>query len=166
MPEANGFERQPDMDAVVLANAPTINLGGKVFHIPRLAIVQNKVVVGCMKAMLPMMGTLEAIAKAEKTEPGSGAAFMMRNFPLDDASFDSISKAVYAACTRGYVISQAQFDLLAVGIDELMTAVVVVVQQSFAFAKKLDRGGVPAASPGEAEPGPILVPPPSGTESP
>lgn len=139
-----------------IANAPTIMLAGRPFHIPRLAIKQNRVVVAGLKVLLPLLGDLERVAneaKATIAANGSDAAAavagleMIKSFPMEGAAFDIVCDIVYAAITRGDpAFTRAEFDDLPTGVDELLLAIPTVMAQSFAFARK---GDLP---PGEAQP--------------
>jgi hypothetical protein len=129
-----------------IKNSPSIKIGGQVFYIPRLALKQNRVVVSALKMILPLISKIEVISRS----PNPGAA-MLDNFPIDDSSVELIANAVYAAITRARPdFARADFDDLEMGIDELILALPVVMQQSFAFMKTT--GGEPAAPSGEPIP--------------
>lgn len=140
-----------------IANAPTFTLAGKAFHIPRLAIKQNRVVVSGLQKLLPVISKLEDVARSVAAG-GSGAETFLSSFPLNGDTFDTLADIVYAAITRGDpTFGRDQFDDLPIGVDELLMALPVVMAQSFAFTKKPE--GTPAAPAGEA------MPPSIGTAS-
>jgi len=134
-----------------LKNAPAITIGGRVFHIPRLALAQNRVVVENMQAIMPVIGRMEIVA-ASANPP----AEIMRNFPIDAPTFAKMCDAVYAAITRGYPdFTRDQFDNgMSIGVDEIIMALPTVMSQSFAFKKK-------EASPGNGAAGEPMPAPPA-----
>lgn len=146
-----------------IANSPIISLGGRDFHIPPLAVKQNRVVVGGLKTIMPMLAAFEKFAVEAKAAAADGkidsaeAGFaMLASFPVEDGAFDALASIVYAALTRAYPsLSKAEFDDMPLGVDELLMAVPVIMAQSFAFAR---RGGAQPEQPGEAKPAPAAVP--------
>ncbi len=152
-----------------IASAPTIDLGGRTFHIPRLALAQNRVVIGNLQTIMPMLGRMQAVAstmKADKEAGGDVDISAMLNFPMDEATLDVLATVVYAAITRGAeTLSRPEFDNLPIGVDELLMAIPTVIAQSFAFTRK-KREGTPAAPAGEARTASTGTPLPSGSAEP
>jgi len=145
-----------------ISNSPAIKLGGADFRIPRLAFKQNRVVVGNLKKIMPLIATVQGMAGAAKVAITAGGEIdqsWFLNFPIDAETMDILAEVTYAAVTRAHPeMSRAQFDDLPIGVDELLMALPVIITQSFAFAKKPAGEGKPAAPAGEA-------PVPTGTLS-
>lgn len=130
-----------------IKNAPTIVLAGRVFHIPKLTSKENRVVVGALSSLLPLLSKLEQ-SLSVATDKSSAAIALVANFPLDEQTYDTCLRAIYAAVTRGDPnISRDEFDAMEIGIDEVLVALPTVMMQSFAFKKKEEAG--PKAAPGE-----------------
>lgn len=131
------MEKSQYVTEAELRNAPTISIGGRTFHIPRLALAQNRVVVDNLTSILPVIGKMEAIALSANPA-GELTKAMATSFPIDMATFNKMCDAVYAAITRGYPdFTRDEFDNgLPVAVDEIVTALPIVMSQSFAFKKK------------------------------
>lgn len=158
-----------------IANSPPIILGGETFHIPALASKQNRVVMGGLKLLMPVLQDFERMANEAKSAldkakaNGGGNAddaksvlSMLNDFPLETATFDVLCDVVYAACTRARPeFTRAEFDDLPLGVDELMQALPVIMGQAFSFSRRV--GGAPAipeASPVPVNPEPVPTPTP------
>jgi hypothetical protein len=142
-----------------LNNAPSIKIGGREFHIPRLALAQNRVVIDKLSTILPIIGRMEQVAQSENPSTEIEKALRGGFFGIDAEAFANMCDAIYAAVTRGYPeFTREQFENeLAIGLDEVIIALPVVMAQSFAFKKK---GASQAdGAPGESIPVPATTAP-------
>lgn len=147
-----------------ISAAPTIMLGGRQFHIPKLAIKQNRVVVSSLGKILPLVAMFESMVVTGADGKPTIDMQRMLSMKIEDETWGLVLNSVYAACTRGQPeFTRDEFDDMPIGNDEILMAIPVVMMQSFAFSKK-EAGS--QATPGELPPAPPLAPPQLiGTES-
>jgi hypothetical protein len=115
---------------------PTIDIDGRKWPIPRLAIKQLKVVVPMLMARLPQMRNGGAVGN------------------LTAEAMDDLFTIVYTGLTRAHpAMTRDEFDNMIMSFDEMLAAVVVVQQQTKSFVPP--KSEQPAEAPGEA---PVISP--------
>ena len=120
------------MFPVDLDGAPTIMLGERPWHIPRLAHAQNKVIVPLLAGIMPrLMHALIAMQSADES------AIIRALDVLDAPTYEALGTAVHAALKRGYPqVSIGEFEQFPIEPIELLKALPVIMTQSGFFKQQ------------------------------